>query len=69
MADGSTITEEYAVIVDGERFGPFEAGTVAEPNPAEIEVTGQVVRFEVTTTTGGNTGAVEVRVYGPADQG
>jgi hypothetical protein len=69
MADGSAIAEEYAVIIDGDSFGPFEAGTVAEPNVAEIDATGQVVRFDVTTSTGGNTGAVEVKVYGPLDQG
>ena len=69
MADGSAITEEYIVIVDDESYGPFEAGTVAEPNVAEIDATGRVVRFEVTSTTGGNTGAVEVQVFGPLDQG
>lgn len=69
MADGSAITEEYTVIIDGERFGPFEAGTVSQPNMAEIDANGQMVRFEVTTTTGGNTGAVEVQVFGPLEQG
>ena len=69
MADGSAITEEYTVIVDGESFGPFDAGTVAEPNVAEIDVTGQMVRFEVTTSTGGNTGAAEVQVFAPLEQG
>lgn len=69
MADGSAVTEEYVVIVDGESYGPFDAGTVAQPNVAEIDATGQVVRFEVTSTTGGNTGAVEVQVFGPIEQG
>lgn len=67
MADGSAITEEYMVIVDGEGYGPFVAGTVAQPKVAEIDATGQVVRFEVTSTTGGNTGAVEVQVFGPLE--
>jgi len=67
MADGSAITEEYTVIVDGESFGPFQAGTVADPNVAEIDASGQMVRFEVTTTTGGNTGAVEVQIFGPLE--
>ena len=69
MADGSAITEEYTVSIGSETFGPFQAGTVAEPNMAEIDANGQVVRFDVTSTTGGNTGAVEVRVFGPLEQG
>lgn len=69
MADGSAITEEYTVTVDDESFGPFAAGTVADPNVAEIEATGRLIRFEVTRTTGGNTGAVEVQVFGPMEQG
>ncbi len=69
MADGSAITEEYTVTVGSETFGPFQAGTVAEPNVAEIDATGQVIRFDMTSTTGGNTGAVEVRVFGPLEQG
>lgn len=65
MADGTAITEEYTVTVDGETFGPFPAGNLASSQIAEFTATGRVVRFDVTTTTGGNTGAVEVRVYAP----
>lgn len=64
MADGTAITEEFTVTVDGEKFGPFPAGNLAQPQLSELDATGQVVRFDVTSTTGGNTGAVEVRVYG-----
>jgi hypothetical protein len=67
MADGTSITDTYTVTVDdGETFGPFPAGTVAEPRVSELDTTGRRLRFEVETSTGGNVGAVEIRVYGPA---
>lgn len=58
MTDGTSITETFTVTVDdGEALGPFPAGI------AEVAFNGQVVRFDVATSTGGNTGAVEVEVY------
>jgi hypothetical protein len=47
------------VAVDGgELLGPFDAG-----DEAEVAVTGQRLRIDAVTTTGGNTGAVEIEVY------
>jgi hypothetical protein len=64
MADGTSITNEFTVTVDdGETFGPFPAGNVADPGFAAVVTTGQVFRFEVSTSTGGNTGAVEIRIF------
>jgi hypothetical protein len=60
MGDGSSITETFTVTVDGETFGPFPAG----PEPAETSFTAQIVTFDVESSTGGNTGAVEVQVFG-----
>ena len=60
MGDGTATTESFTVIADGETFGPFPAG----PDPAETSFTAQVVTFEVESSTGGNTGAVEVQVFG-----
>lgn len=59
MGDGSSITETFNVIVDGETFGPFPA----DAEPVEISFSGQVVSFEVASSTGGNTGAVEVQIF------
>jgi len=68
MADGSAITTSYSIVVDdGDRFGPFPAGNLAEPSYVEVSFSGQVLRFEVEDTTGGNTGAVEIRVFGPSE--
>ena len=32
---------------------------------ARLDITGQVLRFEVGDSTGGNVGAVEIRVFAP----
>ncbi len=66
MLDGTAIAGSFTIIVDdAEKYGPFPAGTPAEPGFAAIESTGQVFRFEVETSTGGNVGAVEVRILAP----
>ncbi len=66
MADGSAITTEYTVTVDdGEVLGPFPAGTPADARTQSVTVTGQVLRFDIDASTGGNTGAVEIRVLAP----
>ena len=64
MSDGSAITRTFAVVVDGgHRYGPFPAGTRADPRVAKVSFTGRRLRFEVVTSTGGNTGAAEVEVF------
>jgi hypothetical protein len=67
MADGTAIASAYTVTVDGGRvLGPFPAGTLPVPRPSPVGVTGRVLRFQVTASSGGNTGAIEVRVLAPA---
>ncbi|HZR93892.1 MAG TPA: discoidin domain-containing protein [Gaiellaceae bacterium] len=64
MSDGSAITRTFAVVVDGgKRYGPFPAGTRLDPRVAEVSFTGRRLRFEVVTSTGGNTGAAEIEVF------
>lgn len=66
MADDSATTSRFTVTVDGEAFGPFEAATLRTARFAALDgVTGQVVRFDVDSSSGGNTGAVEIRVLAP----
>lgn len=68
MTDGSAATLTYSVLVDGgERFGPFAAGTPAERAVQVLAFEGRSLRFEVEETTGGNTGAIEIRVFAPAE--
>lgn len=68
MTDGSAVTRQFVVTVDGgEDFGPFPAGTLADAKFAAVEATAQQIRFDVESSSGGNTGAVEIRVFGPRD--
>lgn len=62
MTDGTSITLTFTVTVDGRSFGPFEAGPGMVY--ANFNATGGSVRIDVETSTGGNTGAVEIEVYG-----
>ena len=62
MADGSATTTTFMVTVGGEQLGPFPAGNPADPMRAEVAVSGQVFRFDVENSTGGNTGAIEIRL-------
>ncbi len=67
MLDGSAITDTYTISIDGgEPLGPFTAGTPAEPNFNPAEFTGQVIRFDIDASSGGNVGAIEVNVFAPA---
>ena len=60
MSDGSARTTTFSVVVDDDgRHGPFDADVVV----ADLALTGRRFRFEVETSTGGNTGAVEIEVY------
>ena len=69
MLDGTATTEMYTVTVDGgETFGPFPAGSPANPDFTALEFSGQQIRFDIDTSTGGNVGAVEVAVFAPADE-
>jgi len=66
MGDGTATTTEYTVTVDGgDVFGPFAAGDPSDNGFAEAAFTGQVLRFDVVSSTGGNTGAIEVRAFAP----
>jgi hypothetical protein len=65
MADGTARTGTFTVIVDdGDTSEPFPASTVAEPHVAAVDAVGRRLRFDVSDSTGGNVGAVEIRVYG-----
>jgi hypothetical protein len=60
MSDGTATTETFTVTVDdGETFGPFPAGAAVA-----VDFRGRLLRFDVARSTGGNTGAVEIELYG-----
>lgn len=62
MADGTAVTETFTLTADGEEIGTFPAGPATVP----VTLTAQVLRFDVASSTGGNTGAREIVVRGPA---
>ncbi len=63
MSDGTSVIETFTVTVDdGQTLGPFDAGTTVTVH--ELDVTGRVLRIDAERTTGGNTGAAEIEVYG-----
>lgn len=65
MGDGSATATSWTVTVDPDddpqTFGPFAVGDGL--SVAEFTASGRVVRFDVESSTGGNTGAIEVEVY------
>lgn len=64
MTDGSATASSFTITVDGgEELGPFEAGNPADPRFQSVSFSGQVVRFDIDASTGGNTGAIEIRLY------
>ncbi len=66
MADGSALTTAFTVTDDaGSSHGPFPAG----PEPVPVTFMTRYVRFDVAESTGGNTGAAEVEVYGDTASG
>lgn len=60
MGDGSATAETFSVVADGESYGPFPV----TDDPVAVDFTAQVVTFQVDDSTGGNTGAAEVQVFG-----
>ena len=55
----------FQIVTDkGETIGPFELADAARAYYFETDFTAKRLRFEAVTTSGGNTGAVEIEVYG-----
>lgn len=61
MADGSAVTTSVTVAADGTVLGTFPADA-----PARIGISARILRLDVASSTGGNTGAREILVTGPA---
>jgi len=62
MGDGTAITETFTVAIDGASIGTFPAGST--PVALTEPVVGRVLRFDADRTSGGNTGAVEIEIFG-----
>lgn len=67
MSDGTAITEAFSVTNDaGETFGPFDVDTTERSITFEVDIEASTLRFDVEESTGGNTGIVDIAVYGNA---
>ncbi|MFA9492048.1 MAG: discoidin domain-containing protein [Anaerolineales bacterium] len=65
MPDGSAITLAFTVTTDnGEVVGPFDVPNTSQPFEFELAFEAQTLRFDLVDTTGGNTGVVDIAVFG-----
>lgn len=65
MSDGSAQITSFTVTTDsGETFGPFDLPDAEQAYTFEVDIEAETLRFDVTSSTGGNTGAVDIAVYG-----
>ncbi len=65
MTNGSSITLAFTVTTDsGEVYGPFTVPDTTMPYLFDVEIEASSLRFDLMETTGGNTGVVNIAVYG-----
>ena len=61
----SAQTRSFQVVTDlGETHGPYSVEDAAGVHYFDVDFTARRLRFKATETSGGNTGAVEIEVYG-----
>ncbi len=65
MTDGSAITLAFTISTeDGSVLGPFELDDASQPYTFDVSFEAQTLRFDLLETTGGNTGVVDIAVFG-----
>lgn len=65
MNDGTAITEAFTITTDsGEVFGPFEVEAYTDLTTFEVDFVATTLRYDVERSTGGNTGIIDIAVYG-----
>lgn len=65
MSDGSATAFAFSITTDsGETFGPFDLPDANSSYDFEVAIEAKTLRFNLVTTSGGNTGAVDIAVYG-----
>jgi hypothetical protein len=65
MSDGTAIALAFTITTDdGETFGPFELPDTDSSYAFDIGIEAKALRFDLVNTTGGNTGVVDIAVYG-----
>jgi hypothetical protein len=65
MSDGTAQIFRFTVTTDrGETFGPFDLPDATRIHTFPVQFTARKLRFDAVETNSGNTGAVEIEVYG-----
>jgi hypothetical protein len=64
MGTSARIFSFQVVTEGGESYGPFVLDGAADLRYFDVDWTAERLRFEAVDTSGGNTGAVEIEVYG-----
>jgi hypothetical protein len=65
MADGTAQITSFIITTDsGDVYGPFDLPDAEQAYTFDVEIEAKTLRFDVETSSGGNTGAVEIAVYG-----
>lgn len=65
MNDGTAITEAFTITTNsGEVLGPFEVEAYTDLNTFEVDFVASTLRYDVDRSTGGNTGLIDIVMYG-----
>jgi hypothetical protein len=65
MTDGTSRVLSFMVTTDtGDEYGPFELDEAGGTQQFDVDFEAETLRFDVVESTGGNTGAVDIAVYG-----
>jgi hypothetical protein len=65
MSDGSAQVFQFTVTTDsGDVYGPFELADANQSYEFDVTFEAETLRFDVVDSSGGNTGAVDIAVYG-----
>ena len=65
MSDGTSIVFSFTITTDdGAVYGPFEVPDANQAYSFDVDFETTTLRFDVISSSGGNTGAVEFGVYG-----
>lgn len=65
MTDGTAQVYEFTVTTDtGETYGPFTLPDAAQSYEFEVSFEAETLRFDLIRSSGGNTGAVDIGVFG-----
>ena len=65
MSDGTAQIFSFTVGTNqGETFGPFDLPDASQIYTFPVQFTARTLRFDAVETSGGNTGAVQIEVYG-----